>query len=100
MESLWQGYRKVVPEFGIVVDRAMHGEPASSTILERNFGEGGKRVNRHDCSVSGAALEMLAVLNKRYELIPNNVDNNPGEEVDSATRTSRGTGLRMVDDRR
>ena len=57
--EFWRGNgRKHNPILAWVV-RAVLGAPASSAVLERDFGEAGKLVNRQRSSLSSEYVEML-----------------------------------------
>ena len=80
----WRGYgKRNFPELSVVA-RAVLGAPASSSILERDFGEAGKLVNRQRGSMSTAYVDMVMFLKGSYDLIPLDVKAIPAKDVESA----------------
>ena len=82
--EFWRGYGR--KHFPIVawVARAVLGAPASSAVLERDFGEAGKLVNRQRSSLSSEYVEMLMFLRGALDSIPEDVPSLSQEKLDSA----------------
>ncbi|CAM9153110.1 unnamed protein product, partial [Hapterophycus canaliculatus] len=66
------------------VARAVLGAPASSAVLERDFGEAGKLVNRQRSSLSPAYVEMLMFLRGALDAVPEDVPTLTKEAADAA----------------
>lgn len=92
--NFWQCYGR--KHFPIVawVARALLGAPASSAVLERDFGEAGKLVNRQRSSISPEYVEMLMFLRGALDAIPDDVPALSQEQADAAIPT------RLVDPRK
>ena len=83
MASFWRGYgRKHFPVLSAVA-RAVLGAPASSAVLERDFGEAGKLVNRQRSSLSPAYVEMMMFLRGAVDAIPADVPSLTNDAVEA-----------------
>lgn len=82
--DFWQGYGR--KHFPIVawVARAILGAPASSAVLERDFGEAGKLLNRQRSSLSPAYVEMLMFLRGAGDVVPDDVPVLSEDQADAA----------------
>ncbi|CAN0174699.1 unnamed protein product [Scytosiphon promiscuus] len=92
--SFWRGYGKKHFPIVVYVARALLGAPASSAVLERDFGEAGKLVNRQRSSLSPAYVEMLMYLRGALDAVPEDVPSLTEEAAKAAIPT------RLVDPRK
>ncbi|CAM9896776.1 unnamed protein product [Sphacelaria rigidula] len=82
--AFWRGYgRKHFPIVASVA-RAVLAAPASSAVLERDFGEAGKLVNRQRSSMLPAYVEMLMLLRGAGDDIPMDVKSLSMDAVEAA----------------
>ncbi|CAM9765004.1 unnamed protein product, partial [Sphacelaria rigidula] len=71
--AFWRGYGRKHSPIVACVARAVLASPASSAVLERDFGEAVKLVNRQQSSMLPAYVEMLMLLRGAGDHIPMNV---------------------------
>lgn len=94
MAGFWRGYGATHFPTLANVARAVLGAPGSAAVLERDFGEAGKLVNRQRGSLDPSFAEMVMFLRGAYDHIP--------EDVPALTATERAEAIptRLKDPRK